>query len=48
MQVVTDNNQTVRKDAGRLADFIMFTQRSFLLNLRRSKSALVCLIVFLG
>jgi|TARA_B110000116_G_scaffold247351_1_gene239666 DNA-binding MarR family transcriptional regulator len=35
MQVVTDNNQTVRKDAGRLADFIMFTQRSFLLNLSK-------------
>jgi|TARA_B100001250_G_C19675748_1_gene733586 DNA-binding MarR family transcriptional regulator len=35
MQVVTENNQTVRKDAGRLADFIMFTQRSFLLNLSK-------------
>ncbi|MFL2479174.1 MAG: MarR family winged helix-turn-helix transcriptional regulator [Verrucomicrobiales bacterium] len=35
MQAVTDNNQTVRKDAGRLADFIMFTQRSFLLNLSK-------------
>ncbi|MBT7983666.1 MAG: MarR family transcriptional regulator [Akkermansiaceae bacterium] len=35
MQVETDNNQTVRKDAGRLADFIMFTQRSFLLNLSK-------------
>ncbi|MEE2808228.1 MAG: MarR family transcriptional regulator [Verrucomicrobiota bacterium] len=35
MQVVTDENQTVRKDAGRLADFIMFTQRSFLLNLSK-------------
>ena len=35
MQAVTDNNQTVRKDDGRLADFIMFTQRSFLLNLSK-------------
>ena len=35
MQVVTENNETVRKDAGRLADFIMFTQRSFLLNLSK-------------
>ena len=35
MQVETDNNKTVRKDAGRLADFIMFTQRSFLLNLSK-------------
>ena len=29
MDLATDNTQTVRKDAGRLADFIMFTQRSF-------------------
>jgi DNA-binding MarR family transcriptional regulator len=35
MQVVNENKQTVRKDAGRLADFIMFTQRSFLLNLSK-------------
>ena len=35
MQVITENNETVRKDAGRLADFIMFTQRSFLLNLSK-------------
>ena len=35
MEVVTENNETVRKDAGRLADFIMFTQRSFLLNLSK-------------
>lgn len=35
MQAVNENKQTVRKDAGRLADFIMFTQRSFLLNLSK-------------
>jgi DNA-binding MarR family transcriptional regulator len=35
MQLETENNLTVRKDAGRLADFIMFTQRSFLLNLSK-------------
>ena len=35
MDLATDNTQTVRKDAGRLADFIMFTQRSFLLNLSK-------------
>ena len=35
MQTLTENTQTVRKDAGRLADFIMFTQRSFLLNLSK-------------
>ncbi len=35
MQAVNENIQTVRKDAGRLADFIMFTQRSFLLNLSK-------------
>ena len=35
MQAVNENTQTVRKDAGRLADFIMFTQRSFLLNLSK-------------
>ena len=35
MQAVNENIQTVRKDAGRLADFIMFTQRSFLLDLSK-------------
>ncbi|MCP4847090.1 MAG: MarR family transcriptional regulator [Verrucomicrobiaceae bacterium] len=35
MQAVNENIKTVRKDAGRLADFIMFTQRSFLLNLSK-------------
>jgi len=35
MQAVNENKQTVRKDAGRLADFIMFTQRSFLLDLSK-------------
>ena len=35
MQLETENDLTVRKDAGRLADFIMFTQRSFLLNLSK-------------
>ncbi len=35
MQAVNEKKQTVRKDAGRLADFIMFTQRSFLLNLSK-------------
>ena len=34
MQTVNDD-QLIRKDAGRLADFIMFTQRSFLLNLSK-------------
>jgi DNA-binding MarR family transcriptional regulator len=35
MQAANEKKQTVRKDAGRLADFIMFTQRSFLLNLSK-------------
>ena len=35
MQTVKDEDQIIRKDAGRLADFIMFTQRSFLLNLSK-------------
>lgn len=35
MQTVNENKQTVRKDAGRLADFIMLTQRSFLLDLSK-------------
>ena len=35
MQTVKDDDQLIRKDAGRLADFIMFTQRSFLLNLSK-------------
>src|SRR6187431_1471710 len=35
MQTVEDPKNLVRKDAGRLADFIMFTQRSFLLNLSK-------------
>jgi DNA-binding MarR family transcriptional regulator len=35
MQTVEDSKQTIRKDASRLADFIMFTQRSFLLNLSK-------------
>ena len=35
MQTVTDEDTLIRKDAGRLADFIMFTQRSFLLNLSK-------------
>jgi DNA-binding MarR family transcriptional regulator len=35
MQTVKDDDQIIRKDAGRLADFIMFTQRSFLLNLSK-------------
>lgn len=35
MQAVNEKKQTVRKDAGRLADFIMFTQRSFLLDLSK-------------
>jgi DNA-binding MarR family transcriptional regulator len=33
MQTVKEEDTLIRKDAGRLADFIMFTQRSFLLNL---------------
>ena len=35
MQTVKEDNTMIRKDAGRLADFIMFTQRSFLLNLSK-------------
>lgn len=35
MQTVKDDDTLIRKDAGRLADFIMFTQRSFLLNLSK-------------
>ena len=35
MQTVKDEDTLIRKDAGRLADFIMFTQRSFLLNLSK-------------
>jgi DNA-binding MarR family transcriptional regulator len=35
MQTLDERKQTVRKDASRLADFIMFTQRSFLLNLSK-------------
>ena len=35
MQTLDDQKQSVRKDASRLADFIMFTQRSFLLNLSK-------------
>lgn len=35
MQTAQDEEQIIRKDAGRLADFIMFTQRSFLLNLSK-------------
>ena len=34
-QVLTDEQEAVRRDAGKLADFIMFTQRSFLLNLSK-------------
>ena len=34
MQAVSEQD-TVRKDASKLADFIMFTQRSFLLNLSK-------------
>jgi DNA-binding MarR family transcriptional regulator len=35
MQTAKEEDQLIRKDAGRLADFIMFTQRSFLLNLSK-------------
>ncbi len=35
MQTATDEDTLIRKDAGKLADFIMFTQRSFLLNLSK-------------
>lgn len=35
MQTAKEEEQLMRRDAGRLADFIMFTQRSFLLNLSK-------------
>ena len=35
MQTAEENQAIIRKDAGKLADFIMFTQRSFLLNLSK-------------
>ncbi|MGK0184651.1 MAG: DNA-binding MarR family transcriptional regulator [Verrucomicrobiales bacterium] len=35
MQTVNEQKKTVRRDASKLADFIMFTQRSFLLNLSK-------------
>jgi DNA-binding MarR family transcriptional regulator len=35
MQTAEENKASIRKDAGKLADFIMFTQRSFLLNLSK-------------
>jgi DNA-binding MarR family transcriptional regulator len=35
MQTAEDTKTSIRKDAGKLADFIMFTQRSFLLNLSK-------------
>ncbi len=35
MQATDDQKQTARKDAMRLADFIMYTPRSFLLNLSK-------------
>lgn len=35
MQTLEESKQIIRKDASRLADFIMFTQRSFLLNLSK-------------
>jgi DNA-binding MarR family transcriptional regulator len=35
MQVVNEQQKSVRRDASKLADFIMFTQRSFLLNLSK-------------
>lgn len=35
MTTTEESKQTIRKDASRLADFIMFTQRSFLLNLSK-------------
>ncbi len=35
MQSMEEQKQIIRKDATRLADFIMFTQRSFLLNLSK-------------
>ena len=38
MQVANDNDTTPSAEAGRLADFIMFTQRSFLLDLSEELS----------
>jgi DNA-binding MarR family transcriptional regulator len=35
MQTAEETKSSIRKDAGKLADFIMFTQRSFLLNLSK-------------
>jgi len=35
MQMVNEQQKSVRRDASKLADFIMFTQRSFLLNLSK-------------
>lgn len=35
MQTAEESKTAIRKDAGKLADFIMFTQRSFLLNLSK-------------
>ncbi len=35
MQLVNENKEAVKKEASKLADFIMFTQRSFLLNLSK-------------
>lgn len=35
MQTAKEEEQLIRRDAGRMADFIMFTQRSFLLNLSK-------------
>lgn len=35
MQTADESKISIRKDAGKLADFIMFTQRSFLLNLSK-------------
>lgn len=35
MQTAEETKTSIRKDAGKLADFIMFTQRSFLLNLSK-------------
>ena len=35
MQTIDDTQSAIRKDASKLADFIMFTQRSFLLNLSK-------------
>jgi DNA-binding MarR family transcriptional regulator len=35
MQTAEEPKASIRKDAGKLADFIMFTQRNFLLNLSK-------------